>query len=255
MSEKYALALGSGGHKGYVHIGVIKALEKLGIEITHISGSSVGSIVGALYALNKDIKKVEEIALGLDKDEINSIVSSYVNKFSLRGNNDPLLFFIQGLVNDASFSDCEIPFVSVSVDLNTGNKIFHKEGQLKHALRASCSVSYLFGAYEYENKFLIDGGYADAVPVDAVKSIGGDKVIGVCLESYSDQNPDKRSYLNVQSATYKATLYNIAKEDMRKADKKIFFDLGFVSVNDVLEDKKKYIDIGYTQTLKMFDGI
>lgn len=50
-------------------------------------------------------------------------------------------------------------------------------------------------------------------------------------------------------------MYNIAKEDMRKADKKIFFDLGSVSVNDVLEDKKKYIDIGYTQTLKMFDGI
>lgn len=252
MSEKYALALGSGGQKGYVHIGVIKALEELGIEITHISGSSVGSIVAGLYALHKDINKVEEIALGLNKEEINNIVSSYVNKFSLKGNKDPLLFFIESLVNNATFDDCEIPFVAVSVDLNTGDRIFHRTGTLKDALRASCSVSYLFGAYEYENKFLIDGGYADAVPVDAVRSIGGDKVIGVCLESYSQEKPDKRSYLNIQSTTYKAMLYNIAKDDMRKADKKIFFDLGLVSVNEVLDDKKKYIELGYLQTIKAF---
>lgn len=252
MSRKYALALGSGGHKGFIHIGVIKALEELGIEITHISGSSVGSIIGGLYALFKDINRVEEIALRLDKEEINNIVSSYVNKFSLNGNKDPLLFFIESLVNDATFADCAIPFVSVSVDLNTGNKIFHRTGALKQAIRASCSVSYLFGAYEYENKFLIDGGYADAVPVDAVRSIGGDKVIGVCLESYSQENPNRRSFLNVQSTTYKATLYNIAKEDMRKADKKLFIDLEPVSVNDVLDNKKKYIELGYLQTIKAF---
>jgi len=254
MSGKYALALGSGEQKGYVHIGVIKALEELGIEITHISGSSVDSIVAGLYSIHKDISKVEQIALGLNKEEINNIVSSYVNKFSLKGGNDPFLFFIQSLVNEATFDDCQIPFVAVSVDLNTGDRIFHRTGMLKDALRASCSVSYLFGAYEYENKFLIDGGYADAVPIDAVKSIGGEKVIGVCLESYSDESPEKRSYLNVQSATYKATLYNIAKEDMRKANKKLYFDLGPVTVNDVLDDKQKYIDIGYTQTLKFFKG-
>lgn len=252
MPEKYALALGSGGQKGFVHIGVIKALEELGIEITHIAGSSIGSIVGGLYALYKDISKVEAMALNLDKEEINNIVSSYVNKISLKDNKDPLLFFLETLVNDASISDCKIPFVSVSVDLNTGEKIFHRTGLLKHALRASCSVSYIFGAYEYENKFLIDGGYADSVPTDAAKCIGGQKIIGVNLESYPNENPDKRSFLNVQSSTYKATLYNIAKEDMKKADKKLFFDLDSVSIGDIFENKEKYIEMGYNKTKEMF---
>ena len=253
MPKKYALALGSGGQKGFVHIGVLKALEELNIEITHISGSSVGSVVTGLYALYKDAKKVEQIALGLNKEEINNIVSSYANKFSLN-NNDPLLFFLDSLVHDATFDDCRIPFVSVAVDLNTGEKIFQRTGLLKNALRASCSVSYLFGAFEYENRFLIDGGYADSVPVDAVKSLGGDKVIGVCLESYPKETPEKRSFLNIQGATYKATLYNIAKEDMRKADIKIFFDLNSVSVNDVLEDRQRYIDLGYTETKRVFNN-
>ncbi len=252
MTEnKYALALGSGGHKGFVHIGVLKALEDLNIEITHIAGSSVGSLIGGIYSLWKDARRIEEIALAIESKEIMDLLSTYVNSGSIK-KDDPLLFFIQNYVNDATFEECLIPFVTVSVDLNSGEKVFHKSGPLKHAIRGSCSVSYLFGAYEYQDKFLVDGGYADSVPTDAVKSIGGDKIIGVNLQSYIPEKPEKRSFLNIQSAAYKSTLYNIAKEDMQLADKKLEFNIEEFTIAEILEDRHRFIDMGYTETMKLF---
>ena len=252
MSENsYALALGSGGQKGFIHIGVLKALEELNIEITHIAGSSVGSLIGGIYSLWKDAKRIEEEALKIDSQEVMDLLSSYVNNHSVK-KNDPLLFFIENFVHDATFEDCLIPFVTVSVDLNSGDKVFHKSGPLKHAIRGSCSVSYLFGAYEYQNKFLVDGGYADSVPTDAVKSIGGEKIIGVNLQSYIPETPEKRSFLNIQSAAYKTTLYNIAKEDMKLADKKLEFNIEEFTIAEILEDRHRFIDMGYTETIELF---
>lgn len=250
-NRKYALALGSGGQKGFVHIGVLKALEDLNIEITHIAGTSIGSLIGGVYSLLKDARKLEEFALSIDSKEILDLLSGYVKNASIK-KHDPLLFFIENYVHEANFEDCVIPFVTVSVDLNSGEKIFHKTGLIKHAIRASCSVPYLFGAYKYENKSLVDGGYADSVPVDAVKSIGGNKVIGVNLQSYVPKNPKKRSFLNIQSATYKSTLYNVAKEDMKLAEKKLTFDLEEYSINEILEDRRRFIDIGYKETIRLF---
>lgn len=251
--KQYAVALGSGGQKGLIHIGVLKALEQLNIEITHISGSSIGALIGAVYAIWKDAKKLEEFALKIDDDELKEIISSYANSRSTK-KDDPVLFFIQKYVNDATFQDCLIPYVTVSVDLNSGEKIFHTEGPLKHAIRGSCSVPYLFGAYEYENKFLIDGGFVDSVPVDAAKSIGAEKVIGVNLQSYIPDAPQKRSYINIQASTYKTMLYNIAKEDMKLADEKLEFNIGDFSINEILEDKERFIDIGYQKTIRLFEN-
>jgi NTE family protein len=249
--RKYAIALGSGAQKGFVHIGVLKALEDLDIEITHIGGTSVGSLIGAMYSLYKDVKRIEEFALKIDGKQISDLLSSYIDNRPTK-KRDPLLFFIENYVHQADFQDCVIPFVSVSVDLNSGEKVFHKKGPLKHAIRASCSVPYIFGAYNYKDKFHIDGGYADSVPVDAVKDIGGDKTIGVNLQGYIPSSPEKRSFLDIQSSTYKTTLYNIAKEDMKLADKKLSFNLEEYRLNDVLEDRHSFINMGYEETMKLF---
>lgn len=249
--KKYSLALGGGGAKGFAHVGVLKALEELNIEISHIGGTSVGSFIGGMYALWKDVSKIEKIAMELDSDELKNLATNYIKINKETEKKDPLLFLIDKYIGDATFDDCILPFVAVTVDLNTGEKVFHTSGSLKHVVRASCSVPFIFGSYEYDGMNLVDGGFTDSVPTEAVRSIGGDKIIGVQLESYQPQKYGKKTFANIQSQTYQSFVYNVAKEDMYLADKKIEFHLERYSVSELFEKRKMIIDVGYQETMRV----
>ena len=250
--RKYGLALGSGGAKGFVHIGVIKALEDLDIEITHIGGSSAGSLVGGLYALWKDINKVENVLLNYDKKSLLKIFSYDVtlSKGVFKGEN-----FIKELdkyLGNTKIEDCSIPFVAVSVDIQSGEKIYHTSGLLKDAIRASCSIPGVFTPYELNSMKLIDGGLVECVPVRATKNIGAKKIIGVNIEGF----PDSKEKINLKSLTtrvYHAAMYNLGKSDLELADKQLQFNLSTLSMGELIDNAKKYIKMGYEETINLFD--
>jgi NTE family protein len=251
FKKKYGLALGSGGAKGLVHIGVIKALEELDIKITHIAGSSAGSLIGGSYALWGDIKKVEDIVLGFKGKDIKKMFTSDIGLKKGLFKGDSALEILDEHLGDAKLSDCRIPFVAVSVDILTGKKIYHTEGFLKDALMASSSIPLVFKPYELNGRYLVDGGLAETVPVEAVKSIGAKKVIGVDIEGVP-KSTNKLNLKTLSTKIYNTAFYYQGIKDLRLADKKLQFDLEQFSTEELMDNAEEYIQMGYDETMKLF---
>jgi NTE family protein len=247
----YGLALGAGGFKGFVHIGVIRALEELGVEITHIGGSSIGSIVGGLYALWGDIGKVEKTLLDYDKSKLADMFKTDIGLLQGVFKGDSFIGELDKLVGNANISDCLVPFVAVSVDINNGKKIYHTSGLLKDAIRASCSLPLVFQPYEFNGRQLVDGGLAESVPVEATKSIGARTVLGVNIQGY----PAEMDKLNLKSLTeraYRISVYHLAQKDIALADNSLSFNLEDIEAMDLVNEPEKLISMGYDKTKKLF---
>lgn len=251
FKKKYGLALGAGGAKGFVHLGVIKALEELNIEITHIGGSSIGSLIGGMYALWQNVGKIEETVLNYDKKTLAALFRGDIGLFKGVFKGDAMLEELEGHLSDAKFSDCTIPFTAVSVDILTGEKIYHTQGLLKDAIRASCSIPLVFEPYELNGRYLVDGGLAECVPVEATKKLGARKVIGVNIQGF----PSKESNLNLKDLgvrTYRASMHHLAKRDTELADEKLYFDLSNYKTTELVDNAEEYIKLGYDETIKLF---
>lgn len=180
--RKIGLALGTGAARGLAHIGVIKVLEEAGIKVDYIAGASMGAMIGGGYAVTLDIKKIESIALETDWRKLLSLVDLTL---PLNGIIDgrKIQEFIKSSIGDAKFSDAKIPLAVVATDVTTGERIILKEGNVAKAVRASVSIPILFMPYNYDGRFLIDGGVVDPVPVRLVREMGADFVIAVNLFS------------------------------------------------------------------------
>ncbi|KUK77485.1 MAG: Uncharacterized protein XD93_0291 [candidate division WS6 bacterium 34_10] len=250
--QRYGLALGSGGFKGFVHIGVIKALEELDIEITHIGGSSIGSIVGGMYSLWGNIDRVEEILLSYDKKKLLDMFKGDIGFSQGVFKGDSFIEELDKIVGNASISDCLIPFVAVSVDINTGEKVYHTSGALKDAIRASCSLPYVFKPYELNGRNLVDGGLAESVPVEATKSIGARKVLGVNIQGLPLDTEEKLNLKTLSERAYRTAIYHLSVKDSDLAEKSLLFNLESMDAIDMVDNSKKLIEIGYKKTKKMF---
>lgn len=210
-APKIGLALGEGGRRFYIHIGVLKALKNEGIKLDYIAGTSIGSLIGGLYALWEDIDKIEKYALSLDFDKYymspredirlqnmddtpfiifySEISKGKIDVELLKGLMDGKIMRdeIDRLTNWASFEyDLKIPFKVVAADLITGEKVVIGEGRISNAIAASMSVPGLSIPFKFEDKLLVDGGLIDPVPVDVVREMGADLVIGVNLRDIQE---------------------------------------------------------------------
>ncbi len=252
FKQRYGLALGSGGFKGFVHIGVIKALEELDIEVTHIGGSSIGSIVGGMYSLWGNIDKVEEVLLGYDKKKLLDMFSSDIGLLQGVFKGDSFIEELDKLVGNASISDCLTPFVAVSVDINTGEKIYHTSGLLKDAIRASCSIPFVFKPYEFNGRNLVDGGLAESVPVEATKSIGAKKVLGVNVQGFPQNIDDKLNLKTLSERAYRAAVYHLSQKDSALAEKSLLFNFIDMNSMDMVDNAEDLVQMGYKETKKMF---
>ena len=203
---KVGLALGGGGARGLAHIGVLKVLERENIPIDLITGTSMGAIIGGVYALKKDISAIEKIAEKYSKISEFNIDFSFSEKerkdkpfflkkmsdFLKRGymlnlelrkkyinDGEGLKKIIKDLVGDKAFTDTKIPFAAVAADLVKGEKVIIRKGKLFDALLASASIPGMFPPVILDKKILVDGGIVDVVPIEAAQSLGASFVIGV----------------------------------------------------------------------------
>jgi NTE family protein len=178
---KIGLALGSGSSRGWSHIGIIRSLAEEGVEPSIICGTSVGSLVGASYVAD-NIDKLEDWACSLTKFEaakffdINSSLNGFVDieRFHRFLNdyvaNDKLLI-----------EDCEKQYAAVATDLDTGTEVWLSEGSIIQAVWASISLPGLFPAIKNNDRWLVDGGLVNPVPVSVCRAMGADIVIAVNL--------------------------------------------------------------------------
>ncbi|MBN2367852.1 patatin-like phospholipase family protein [Candidatus Woesearchaeota archaeon] len=218
--KKVGLALGSGGARGFAHLGVIKVLLENNIPIDYISGSSIGSIVAAYYALNLDIKGLEDISLGLKKRDMLKFIDLNNPSVSiLRGNK--VKRFLEELFEDRTFKDTKIPLRIGATALEDGKKVVFKEGKLVDAIMASGAFPGVFPVVTHNGKHLVDGGLADALPIDMVEELGADVIIGVDIYNFGNYKAKKYGMREVLERTYQLLLAKLSNYEEKSYKKNV----------------------------------
>lgn len=193
-SYKVGLTLGSGSSRGWAHIGVIEALKDSDIPIHFVAGSSVGAFIGAIFA-SGGLEQLKKYVIEMDGESMFSFSDlSLIRPGLLDG--DKKLQQLFGMHSDKKdFSELEIPLKMVAVDMHSGDPVILDSGDLLHALRASMSYPGIFAPVNYKNRWLVDGGVLDPVPVGVTRSMGADIVIAVNLDSdlMSRKRPQKNN--------------------------------------------------------------
>ena len=180
MALKVGLALGSGASRGWAHIGVIRALEKYGIEPDIVCGCSVGAVVGAAYAASS-LDGFEKWIRTLTRMELAkyaeiSFRSGLINKQRL---NDGFLKYI--CAEGTNIQSLDKSFGAVATDLQSGREVWFTKGDCLTSIWSSMSLPGLFPPVKFEDKWLVDGGLVNPVPVSMCRSLGADVVIAVDL--------------------------------------------------------------------------
>ena len=177
MKKKVALALSGGGARGIAHIGVIEVLEKRGFEISSIAGTSMGALIGGIYA-SGGLDIFSHWLTTLNKYMVFSLMDFTLSKDGIMKGNK-ILNEIKKLVPDKNIEECSIPFSAIATDILSRKEIVFDKGSLYDAIRASISLPSLFRPYKINNMVLIDGGVINQLPVDRVKRTEGDILIAV----------------------------------------------------------------------------
>lgn len=181
MAKKFGIALGCGGARGLAHLGVLKVLQKEGIKIDFVVGASMGSFMGALFALGYDLEEIEKEALSFDKRKAVKVLLGASNpKNSLIGTKK-IKKYIEKFLKDKEFKDAKLPLRITATDLASGEQVVIKSGKLIDAVMASISVPGIFPPVKIGDKYYIDGGVVNPTPVDVVQSLGADVIVGVDL--------------------------------------------------------------------------
>ena len=182
LRKTVGLVLGCGSSRGWAHKGAIEALEDAKIPIDLIVGCSIGSYVGAIYA-SGSIKSLREFVLKMDGKKVFSYFDIVLPRSGLLDGTKKLRELFSLHTDLHSFSEFKIPVMMVATDLETGQKVVLKSGNILDALRASMSIPGLFAPARVKNRWLVDGGLVDPVPVSVARAMGADIVIAVDLSS------------------------------------------------------------------------
>ncbi|MDP4161560.1 MAG: patatin-like phospholipase family protein [Bacillota bacterium] len=240
------LALGSGGARGFAHLGTIKILKDEGIPIDLIAGSSMGALVGCFYAA------------GIDLEQLYKISGAFKRKFYL-DITVPKMGFIAGnrvkdlirvFTHNKNLEQLNIPVGVVATDLMTGEKVVFKSGSISDAVRASISIPGVFVPEKINGRIFVDGGVVDRVPVSVAKEMGADIVIAVDVSKVK-KNAEITSIYDVimQSIDIMQTELVSSKvidtDIMIKPHVEIFSSRAFTNIKEIIEigeeETKKHI--------------
>jgi NTE family protein len=278
---KVGLVLSGGGAKGFAHIGVLKELEKAGVQIDYIAGTSMGAIVGGLYAAGYSATQIEKIIIETDfftllqdiyprrskpffekeHGEKHTIVLP-VNKGKIsfpkgvsRGKN--VLNFLNYLLSPVDsitdFSKLPIPFFCIATDVETGLEVKLTKGSLPTSLRASGSFPTLLDPVEINNKLLIDGGIANNFPIEEMKKTGVDIIIGVDVQSGLFNKENIKSAIDVLSQISSFQIYKDASKKIKMTD--VYIHPNIYKYSVVSFDKSKEILLKGKEKAKEFTKV
>jgi len=184
--KKIGLALGGGYARGLAHIGVLEVLEREGIPIDMIAGTSIGALIGALYSREMDAALIKKQACQLDWAGVTSLVDLTIPKSGLiRGKK--IINLLRHLIGDARFEELDIPLSCIATDIITGYEVVINEGSVLEAVRASISIPVIFSVVKREKRYLVDGGLVNQVPVSTVKNMGADFTIAVNVTPWKSE--------------------------------------------------------------------
>lgn len=178
---RIGLALGAGAARGWSHIGIIRALEQLGVHIDVVSGSSIGAYVGAAYASGK-LDELSEWVHTLTEWQVLSLMGVGLRRGGIASGQK----VFQKLADDfcaETFEAMDKPFAAVATDLYSGREVIFNRGEIGNSIQASCAIPALFSPVEFADTWLIDGAVVNPVPVNLCRQLGADIVIAVNLNA------------------------------------------------------------------------
>ncbi|WP_413489553.1 patatin-like phospholipase RssA [Shewanella baltica] len=181
-TSSVGIALGSGAAKGWAHIGVLNGLAAMGIKPDKVAGCSVGALVGAAYA-HDHLPELEEWVRSFSSWDVLGLMDIRWRKGGLIG-GDKVFDVLQARIGDVNIENLNRPFAAVATDLYSGQEIWFTEGDLRQAVRASCSMPGILAPVRQGDRWLVDGAVVNPVPVSVSRAMGVDVVIAVDLYGY-----------------------------------------------------------------------
>lgn len=268
---KVGLVLSGGGAKGLAHIGVLKVVDSLGIKVDYIAGTSMGAVVGGLYASGYNAKQLDSIFSSVDidallqdytpresksfyekrNDEIYALSLPF-NKFKLglpsglsKGlyNFNLLSTLTQHVSHVRDFSELPIPFLCIGTDAETGEKVVLDNGVLAKCIIASGALPTLYSPVEINGRLFIDGGVVDNYPVEELRARGVDIIIGVDVQDGLKSREELKEVTAVLSQINNFSMIEKMEGKQKATDIYIKPEIKEFSVID-FEKGKKIIDIG-----------
>jgi NTE family protein len=204
---KLGIALGGGGAKGFAHLGVLKALQRHGIEFDVVTGTSIGSLVGAAYSAGY-IDDLEAAAKGISLTEIPKLLSPAWSRTGFFSGNSAL-DMLSEVIQLKLIEDMPKVFASVAVDLSRNEVVIFKEGDVRTAIRSSISIPVLFTPVLSEGRVLVDGGLLEPVPIQLAKQLGADLVVAVDLFGiYPPEETDSNDLSGTEKALWPKGIKN-----------------------------------------------
>lgn len=245
-----ALVLGSGGARGYAHIGAIEVLEAHGIKPDFIVGTSAGSIVGSIYASGKSAEQLHQIALNMKVGDVRDI------NIGLQGFFDgkKVENYVNTQVDNLALEQLPIPMYVVATELKHGKKIVFNQGNTGQAVRASISIPSMFVPTNIAGKEYVDGGLVSPVPVNIARELGADIVIAVDILAQPIHTPTSNVWgmfnqnINIMQA-------RLAEEELKYADVVIRPDLREKGHIFDVKGRVDTIQAGRNETLSYIEEI
>lgn len=237
---KVGLVLSGGGARGLAHIGVLKVLERERVPIDLIVGTSVGAIVGALYASGVSAGDIEGMASEVGWDQLTDLSSARVVRLLVTErllSTQKMEHYLQARIGDKSFADLKTEFACLATDVRTGEGIVLREGSVALAARASATMPGIFEPVPFRHRLLIDGGVVDNVPTEVARRLGADLLI--CL--YVPADLSRNNVSNVLTMMTQA-LYiqgqTLSEERVKQADFLIRPDVSDISALELWRSKE-----------------
>lgn len=226
--RKVGLALGGGAARGLAHIGVLEVLDKEGIPIDMIAGTSAGAAIGALYAQGKDASQIKNLVIDLNWKRLASLVDLALPKTGFIGGRK-IKNLLRSITGDIEFGDLRIPLACVAADIVSGEEVVIKQGLVLEGVRASISIPVIFTLVKRKGRYLVDGGLVNPVPVSVLKRMGADFIIAVNVvpdiserTRQASKEPIKDAkepnIINVIMQSLYITTYSMARSSLVGAD-------------------------------------
>ncbi|MFA5161254.1 MAG: patatin-like phospholipase family protein [Elusimicrobiales bacterium] len=234
---RVGVALSGGGAKGFAHVGVLQILSDAGFPVDCLAGTSMGSVVGSMYCAGLPFEKIWEIggaaSFAKVSGDYNAVGMLELVLSQKLFSSEKMESFVNSYMGGKTFDQLKIPFSCSAMDLKTGENIVFREGPVAIAVRASMNIPGLFSPVQYRQRYLVDGGVADFLPVQSARDMGADWVLAsVTLGDYSAAKFHSILSYVMQVMDIRGAI--LAEAAMKKADFVVephVSDISFVELN------------------------
>jgi len=229
MKKKISLALSSGGARGLAHLGVIEVLLENGYEIEQISGSSIGSVVGSMYA-SGSLAKFKKWVLSLDKLKVFSLMDFTIGGHGVM-KGDKVFNKLKTIVSDQNIEDLKTPIKIIATDVLNGKEIVFNKGSMYDAMRASCSIPGLVRPFVYKKTELVDGGVLNPLPLNHLFCPNQTLAVNLNETQINIKNKETISTIQNSNTNYFSVLKEYFYFNKTRRKKLGFFDLTYKSIH------------------------